>query len=93
MNLSVLLDGYKKNSQLLQLVSKILLPNTQKIYLKNLQGSSAEFIVSSIFSHPHTQSFNHLVILNDAEEAAYFHNTYRKFNCCFTRFILFSIII
>jgi transcription-repair coupling factor (superfamily II helicase) len=74
MNLSVLLDGYKKNSQLLQLVSKILLPNTQKIYLKNLQGSSAEFIVSSIFSHPHTQSFNHLVILNDAEEAAYFHN-------------------
>ncbi|MBX2930936.1 MAG: transcription-repair coupling factor [Chitinophagaceae bacterium] len=75
MNLSALLDDYKNNSQLLQLLNRLLFTDTQKIYLKNIQGSSAEFIVSSVFSHQQTQNLNHLIILNDAEEAAYFHNT------------------
>jgi len=75
MNLSALLDDYKNNSHLLQLVNRLLFADTQKIYLKNIQGSSAEFIVSSIFSHQQAQNLNHLIILNDAEEAAYFHNT------------------
>lgn len=75
MNLSALLDDYKNNSQLLQLLNRLLFADTQKIYLKNIQGSSAEFIVSSVFSHQQTQNLNHLIILNDAEEAAYFHNT------------------
>ncbi|HRH60663.1 MAG TPA: transcription-repair coupling factor, partial [Chitinophagaceae bacterium] len=48
---------------------------TEKIFLKNLHGSSAEFVVSSVFMHPSAAQLNHLVILNDAEEAAYFHNT------------------
>ncbi|MBC7509438.1 MAG: hypothetical protein H7320_11935, partial [Ferruginibacter sp.] len=30
---------------------------------------------SAIFSHKSTSDLNHLVVLNDAEEAAYFHNT------------------
>jgi transcription-repair coupling factor (superfamily II helicase) len=75
MNLSVLLDQYKNNPRLFQLADRLLFADTQKIYLKNLLGSSAEFVVSSIFSHEKTQGLNHLVVLNDAEEAAYFHNT------------------
>ncbi|GMV77129.1 MAG: transcription-repair-coupling factor, partial [Chitinophagaceae bacterium] len=51
------------------------MPNPQKIFLKNIQGSSPEFILSSIFFHQQTEKLNHLIVLNDAEEAAYFHNT------------------
>lgn len=47
----------------------------QKIFLKNLQGSCAEFVVSSVFMHEQSATLNHLVVLNDAEEAAYFQNT------------------
>src|SRR5205085_7463082 len=43
--------------------------------LNNVQGSSAAFIVSSVFQHEATADLNHLIVLNDAEEAAYFHNT------------------
>lgn len=75
MNLSVLFDQYQQNLRVLQLADRLSFTDPQKIFLKNLQGSSSEFIVSAIFSHPNCQQFNHLVILNDAEEAAYFHNT------------------
>lgn len=86
MNLSELLDKYKHNPRLLQLADRLLFAcftstlsngdgEKPKIYLKNLLGSSTEFIVSSIFSHEKTQSLNHLIVLNDSEEAAYFHNT------------------
>ncbi|MBS1627914.1 MAG: transcription-repair coupling factor [Bacteroidetes bacterium] len=79
MNLGELLEQYKNNPRIFQFASRLLFANNnssdQKIYLKNLQGSSLEFIVSSIFLHEKTQSLNHLIVLNDAEEAAYFHNT------------------
>ncbi len=75
MNLSELLDKYKHNPRLLQLADRLLFADPQKIYLKNLLGSSTEFVVSSIFTHEKTQSLNHLIVLNDSEEAAYFHNT------------------
>lgn len=83
MNLGVLLEQYKNNPRLLQLADRIHIPHSEgeekgtrsKIYLKNLLGSSAEFVVSSIFAHEKTQSLNHLIVLNDSEEAAYFHNT------------------
>ncbi len=86
MNLSDLLDKYKHNPRLLQLADKFLFASLTptlskgegekpKIYLKNLLGSSTEFVVSSIFTQEKTQSLNHLIVLNDSEEAAYFHNT------------------
>ncbi len=75
MNLSILLEQYQNNPRLFQLADRLLFADPQKIHLKNLQGSSAEFVVSSIFAHEKTQGLNHLVVLNDAEEAAYFHNT------------------
>ncbi len=86
MNLSALLDKQKQNPRLLQLADRLLFASpstsqhnkaaeTQKIYLKNLLGSSAEFIVSSIFTLELTQGLNHIIVLNDSEEAAYFHNS------------------
>ncbi|HWB25908.1 MAG TPA: transcription-repair coupling factor [Chitinophagaceae bacterium] len=75
MNLQVLLDKYQQNSRLFQLADRLSFADPQKIFLKNLQGSSAEFVVASVFTHPNTAALNHLVVLNDAEEAAYFHNT------------------
>jgi transcription-repair coupling factor (superfamily II helicase) len=75
MNLNVLLENYQNSLRLLQLAERLLFADSQKLFLKNLQGSSAEFIVGAVFSHPKTQGLNHLIVLNDAEEAAYFHNT------------------
>jgi transcription-repair coupling factor (superfamily II helicase) len=75
MNLNVLLEQYQNNPRLFQLADRLSIAEPQKIFLKNLQGSSSEFVVASVFSHKQTQNLNHLVVLNDAEEAAYFHNT------------------
>ncbi len=75
MNLSVLLQQYQNSPLLFQLADRLSFADPQKIFLKNLHGSSAEFVLSSIFSHPNCQELNHLVVLNDAEDAAYFHNT------------------
>ncbi|HEX3025420.1 MAG TPA: transcription-repair coupling factor [Chitinophagaceae bacterium] len=57
------------------MADRVSFAGPQKIFLKNLRGSSSEFVVSSIFSHPNCQQLNHLIVLNDAEDAAYFHNT------------------
>ena len=75
MNLKVLLEQYQNSPQLFQLADRLSFAQTQQIFLKNLQGSSSEFVVSAVFMHPNCQQLNHLVVLNDAEEAAYFHNT------------------
>ncbi|MES1224542.1 MAG: CarD family transcriptional regulator, partial [Bacteroidota bacterium] len=41
----------------------------------NLHGSSSQFVVAAAFLHPACEQLNHLIILNDAEQAAYFQNT------------------
>src|SRR5690606_29384424 len=61
--------------RLFQLADRLSFAQTQKIYLKNLQGSSSQFVVAAAFLHPSCSQLNHLIVLNDAEEAAYFHNT------------------
>jgi transcription-repair coupling factor (superfamily II helicase) len=75
MNLNRLLEQYQNSPHLFQLADRLSFAQTQKLFLKNLQGSSSEFVVSAVFMHPGCQQLNHLVVLNDAEEAAYFHNT------------------
>jgi transcription-repair coupling factor (superfamily II helicase) len=81
MNIGELLEKYQKSPRLFQLADRLSIAqriqenDIQKIFLKNLQGSSAEFIVSSVFMNEACLQLNHLVVLNDAEEAAYFQNT------------------
>lgn len=75
MNLNELLDVFLKDPRIFQVADRIVLSEPQRIFLSNLQGSSSEFVFSSVFRHDLSSQLNHLVILNDAEEAAYFHNT------------------
>jgi transcription-repair coupling factor (superfamily II helicase) len=75
MSVQDLLLQYQNTPRLFQLADRLSFSQPQKIYLKNLQGSSSQFVVAAVFAHPSCSQLNHLVILNDAEQAAYFHNT------------------
>ena len=75
MNLQHLSEKFQNNPRLFQLADRLSFSKPQRIHLKNLQGSSSQFVVSSLFNHPASTTLNHLIVLNDAEEAAYFHNT------------------
>jgi len=75
MSVQDLLLQYQNTPRLFQLADRLSFSRPEKIYLKNLQGSSSQFVVGSIFLHPSCSQLNHLIILNDAEEAAYFHNS------------------
>ncbi len=75
MNLEVLLNSYNSDPHILQIADGLLMPGLQKMHLKGLQGSASTFVVNAIYNNRITEVYNHLVILRDAEEAAYFHNT------------------
>ena len=75
MNLDVLLNSYQSDPRIFKIADRILLSETQKIHLSGLHGSTSQFIINAVFQHPAASKVNHLIILRDAEEAAYFHNT------------------
>jgi len=75
MSVKDLLNNFINSPRLFQLADRLSFSQTQKIYLENLRGSSPEFFSAAIFEHPSCSQFNHLIVLNDAEDAAYFHNT------------------
>ena len=75
MSVKVLLNAFINSPRLFQLADRLSFSQTQKIYLENLRGSSPEFFSAAMFEHPSCSQFNHLIVLNDAEDAAYFHNT------------------
>jgi transcription-repair coupling factor (superfamily II helicase) len=75
MGVKDLLEKYLNTPRLFQLADKLSFAQPQHIYLKGLHGSSTQFVVGAAFQHPACTSLNHLIILNDAEEAAYFHNS------------------
>jgi transcription-repair coupling factor (superfamily II helicase) len=79
MRVKDLLEQYQNTPRLFQLADRLTYApegsGGQKIGLRNLQGSSSQFVVAAAILHPSLSQLNHLVILNDAEEAAYFHNT------------------
>ncbi|WP_207495968.1 transcription-repair coupling factor [Aridibaculum aurantiacum] len=75
MNLEHLTQKFHENPRLFSLVDRLTMSQPQKLRLSNLQGSSKAFTVASVFQHPNAADLNHLVVLNDAEDAAYFHNT------------------
>ena len=75
-----LLKQFQNNPRLFQLADRLsIFPNEPSLTPKNIsqksQGSSSQFVAAAIFLHPSCAELNHLIILNDAEEAAYFHNT------------------
>ena len=75
MNLEVLQNEYKNDPRCFQIAEQLSFAQPRQIHLKGLQGSASQFVVTAVFNNPVTANLNHLIILRDAEEAAYFHNT------------------
>jgi transcription-repair coupling factor (superfamily II helicase) len=75
MSVQNLLSAYQSSPRLFSLADRLSFAQPQNIYVKNLQGSAAEFVAAAVFLHPSCSQLNHLIICNDAEDAAYFHNT------------------
>ena len=75
MNLEVLLKEYANDPRCFKITGRLTAPQPQQMHLSGLQGSVTPFIVSAVFNDPSAAGQNHLIILRDAEEAAYFHNT------------------
>lgn len=72
MNLQVLLGLYQNDIRLKQIAAAISLPEPKlRAYFDNLRGSAINMVAASIWQH---SDANHVFILNDREEAAYFHN-------------------
>lgn len=81
MNLDVLLKMYAEDNRVLAISDRLSMsdavysPPPAPIHLKGLHGSSREFIFTGFMNLPEASKWNHIVILRDAEEAAYFQNT------------------
>nr|MBP7556806.1 DEAD/DEAH box helicase [Chitinophagaceae bacterium] len=70
-----LLQQYQQTPRLFQLVDRLSFAQPQQLILTGLRGSAPALVTAATFSHDAASQLNHLIILNDAEEAAYFHNT------------------
>ena len=70
-----LLASYSNSPRHFQLMDRLLMSTPATTRLQGLQGSSTAFVLAAVLQQVATPSYNHLVICNDAEEAAYFHNT------------------
>ena len=75
MNLDVLMNFYKNDSRCFQIANRITLSKPTHTHLGGLYGSASQFVIAAVYSHPATAQTNHLVVLRDPEEAAYFQNT------------------
>jgi len=72
MNLEVLLGLYQNDIRLKQIAAGLALPGHKiRVHLDNLRGSSINFMAAALWQNT---DVNHVFILNDKEEAAYFHN-------------------
>lgn len=75
MNLQALMEKYSSDPRIFQIADRITLSSPQRITLTGLVASSRQFIFSSVFQHPSCAQLNHLIICEDAEQAAYVHNS------------------
>ena len=74
MNLEVLLGLYRNDIRLKQIAAGVSLPGHKlRFYLDNLRGSSLNMVAAAVWQ---MSEVNHVFILNDKEEAAYFHNDF-----------------
>jgi transcription-repair coupling factor (superfamily II helicase) len=75
MNLQELLNGYKNNPRLFSLADRLTFAQPQQVFCKNLHGSAAAFVIGTIYQHEACSQLNHVIVCEDAEAAAYMHNT------------------
>jgi len=74
MNLKFLLDKYAASPRILEIADGIILPTPQKIAVQGIAGSFKSFLFSALYANNKLHGYNHLLVLEDAEEAAYLHN-------------------
>ncbi|MCW3073303.1 MAG: transcription-repair coupling factor [Flaviaesturariibacter sp.] len=75
MSVAALLEKYGRSPRLSSLANKITMSTPQRIFAKDLRGSSSQFVAAATFLHSSCAHLNHVIVCNDAEDAAYFHNT------------------
>ncbi|HWB63651.1 MAG TPA: hypothetical protein VG603_09095, partial [Chitinophagales bacterium] len=79
MNIEEILKVYAESGQLRQLHSFLEKSNeaseTEDLHLKGLTGSQDAFVAAAVFK---STDFNHLFVLSDKEEAAYFQNNLKN---------------
>ncbi|MDP4246498.1 MAG: transcription-repair coupling factor [Bacteroidota bacterium] len=75
MNSEDLSGSFLQSPRLFHLADRLVLSSPQRIRCKNLQGSSPSFLISALLQYSVTSQLNHLVVCEDAEAAAYMHNT------------------
>jgi transcription-repair coupling factor (superfamily II helicase) len=66
-----LIKLYAASPQATQLAEELKARSTPRIFLRGLAGSSHALVIAAVFHHLQR---HHLVVLNDAEAAAYFYN-------------------
>lgn len=74
MNLQYLLDSYLQSPHVQQVAADLVLPGPRKIACQQVAGSFSAFLFSGLYQSPQLYTHNHVIIMEDAEEAAYFHN-------------------
>jgi transcription-repair coupling factor (superfamily II helicase) len=75
MNLDVLQNYFKNDPRCFQIANRITMSEPQHLLLNRLDGSQISFLFNAVFTHDLLSQSNHLIVLRDAEEAAYFQNT------------------
>ena len=73
MSPDVLKNFYIDDARCLQIAAGLAAPNPNPITLSGLFGGSEPFVFAACAAH--AKELNHVVILNEPEDAAYFHNT------------------
>ena len=79
MNEQSLFERFHNSPLLNNLVDRLAMSKLEnkpyQVFLQNLNGSAAAFALQTIFTNAKTDYYNHVIVLNDAEEAAYFFNS------------------
>lgn len=75
MNIEELKEQWLKDPRIFQIADKLSLSQPQQIQIAGLAGSASGFLINALYTHQATAQVNHLIITEDAEDAAYMHNT------------------
>ena len=73
--MDALLKKFADDPRLSQLADGLTMHLPNRVQLNHLLGSSSQFVAAVAMEHPALSSYNHVFVLNDAEAAAYFHNS------------------
>jgi len=74
MALADLVNRYAAQPRLNELGERISMASPERFHLSGLQGSAAAFLLAAAHQRADFSTFNHVVVLDSAESAAYFHN-------------------